>query len=1571
MSNNPQSMTFNDLRDALGIQNGALSGNTVTIDQGVFTSNIDTLMEYNWGGQNIYIRDAVLKEENQTEESVTISGNSHFLNAPDLQVVLTAWTDQETGLAEMKFDFQVLEATPSPTIWKLSDSIPGIAVEDPSQSITFDRATGEVTTPTYFPLDELKFFETRFVVTSIAGVVDDTSGRSLQWGTNFLSKVKAEGPVAMVSSIMGHSEDFDVSGTIRIPAPSETTSILTTPYENALHAAPFAWDVKDDFQYNLPGVHLQIHLGFNYDLVANKIGFRADTIDLYTPYRADWAVPTTTPQFLPQQAFRGSVSLGSANMQMDFAADFDFGVDYLTLISRFEGISLGNLAELTDLTGSGESLMDHLPTQISDLGSAIGTLSLTNMTIEFDARNASEIYIPRIAMTVGMPDINWDVWPGHFSIDSIAVNWDIKFPFISLGSLDDPDQQRSLTTYVQGEFTVENVPFRVRASSGDNYTVFAEMQSGATINLSDVINSFDNSVEVPAGLTIDLFRVGVSPGESYNLALGMVDGGWDLKLGGQDFSVSDVYLNMHKTTGQPVTASIGGDLALGSLGTFSIDYESPGDVVIYSYFPEIKVMDLIEEILPGKLSLPSGFDFDLEDSSILIKKEGQDYSFQLATEINTVGSMALQIDKTTGQWGAAFGIDLYLDKLSDLPGCGVLSALDGRGAPDQLLLVVSSIDRPNFQFPALAEFNNPALNANAIPTPPGGGLTDGLNLYASWRFGNGDQGTNTLLNLLQINGNLDVAISIPTDPRNGTKLFLSYGGQVLDNYDLNAQFGLRLNNGIPELFLGGTMTVPIKGNDCIFDVAMSAMATGIYFSGSMAGTLDFDGFQLSNLGLVFGINWALIPSIGVMATINTAQFNSSIAVLFNANVPSQSVMAGSISDISLKGVANEIAKVGSIPNEITDVLETISIEGINEFAVGGGVMRYLDEKDHAEVAKRLNEAGSLNLPSDSENLLIVVSDPGRKWTVTDISDGMKHYEVEQFSDGVKCKANAQIYLAPQAITIGGFNFVQGFRVMGALSILGLTWTTDIEISEREGIAATSYLDDSLVIWSENFFKLSDSTGSKGPLFSMATFSRPENQVEELREPHFILDGKLNLLGTETTAMVKFNTSKFEFLVGQSQSMSNHVGAFSGSYNLDWSINGTIGKNVGIDMGGDFDFAIAGTVNLKKLIGAEVKMGKVSIDMEVSASVDAAYDGKNGHLRVTGSFEFMGTNHSISFNLNGSTRGIDKIGEKVLDKVMKEIKNFYDNFDNWFDQLGGALEDLGDEIAAAAEVLGKHFDKSAEFVADKLKGLGADANRIASELTSNLLVATDRELAAVLDGLGYGASVIANAIKNAWTTTASNVADALKHVGADVKQIGNALKSAFNSSISSASGIIKNLGFNPVSVCTMIKNVFPNASLQTVTNVLKGLGYDTHIVLNRLKHHFNKGIQDSVNLLKNAGYSAREIGTGLESAFNRTANSIAGYLENAGFSAQLTGEVIYHQFRGVVNSEEAGEIMKYAGYSAREIAKVLRKDALWDKGSKATGKILKKAEFGKSTVKDALRYAGWSTSTVNDVINSIF
>jgi hypothetical protein len=135
-------------------------------------------------------------------------------------------------------------------------------------------------------------------------------------------------------------------------------------------------------------------------------------------------------------------------------------------------------------------------------------------------------------------------------------------------------------------------------------------------------------------------------------------------------------------------------------------------------------------------------------------------------------------------------------------------------------------------------------------------------------------------------------------------------------------------------------------------------------SASLIGSLVFGPVMLSNIVIVVGIDAELIPSLGFAAQIDLSAYgttyDSSIALFFDSGDPARSLFAGSVSDITLKQVANTIvgAVTGGdvIPGWLGDLLDQVGVSGTSKVTMPSSVATALDTRDFGGITAAFNAA---------------------------------------------------------------------------------------------------------------------------------------------------------------------------------------------------------------------------------------------------------------------------------------------------------------------------------------------------------------------------------------------------------------------------------------------------------------------------------------------------------------------------------------------------------------------------------------------------------------------------------------
>ncbi len=883
-------MDFSALQSLFAIKNNKISRKTLSLSSSDFPNTLSDFFTLCYNDRTLNLTQIQLAENDEKNQRIEITGVGSYLEVSSVKTRLESWLD-DNDQVQLTVSYQLLGANPGPNEWRFSKSFPDLPkTPDETQPILFDRETGESWQKERVPLDDFAFFNASFVASSCE-TVDSQSQQLLKRGINFLAKIRPEGPLAIAANAFKVTTELPVRGHIRLPVRSETTAKFRTQFMDTGTNFLFPWHVVDQVEGGLPGILLTIDIGVHDSLGKNVLTLDADSLMVYTPISDDWMMSSTNPAFKPVQGFSGSMAIPSANIETDITLPFEPGIHQWLGIAQCEGLSLGNLSQMAGLSGSKDGFMGNLPKELQKMGKGLGKLELTGFSVRVDYSDLKAIAVKNITVEIGMPELNWEIWPDRFELTRISCTFTIDNPFATTKSVN----SRIISTKLQASMDLGDVGCSVTADSRDHFTLYAQMDAGNTIPLGQLLKKYASAIPAPAELTVSTLRLGVSPGNSYSMAMAMdgEDGSFPIPIGPATLQVDDISMFVAYEKKQGFRGSVSGTVNYRNY-SLSMTYDTPGDVLIYSYIPKTSLNELLGAFTAGELKLPKSFDLDFENNTVQIQRAGNDYTFVLVTEVANTGSLALQIGKQQGQWGTAFGLVLNEPKISKLPGLQALKVIDDTVTLTELTLLVSSFDSPSFTFPEMAAFSNPSLSSSSIPMPSGGGVVAGFNAHASWQLDTKRKDMKLLKQILGLDPAIQVTLQIAENPSDATRLFTSISTKLMGKYPLAAQFGFMLEKGKVSLFLAGQLTIKIQKQPVNFNMAMSLLPTGVYFAGSATGTINFGNLKLSNMGLALGVNWGGIPSVGIAAQIDTKKFSSSIAVIADSTDPSKSVLAGSV-----------------------------------------------------------------------------------------------------------------------------------------------------------------------------------------------------------------------------------------------------------------------------------------------------------------------------------------------------------------------------------------------------------------------------------------------------------------------------------------------------------------------------------------------------------------------------------------------------------------------------------------------------------------------------------------------------
>lgn len=1244
-------MDFSELKERLGIENGVLTNDEVTIAGDTLTSNLDELIEYCYDNQPIVIRSAEYVSEDPVSKRVTIRGQSNFLNVPQLETEVRFSIDAQ-GQVQLLLKYTLIESEPRPNGWKFSKSFPNLPqVADHNEPTDFNRATQEVTQTMMVPLDGIIFYNSYFVVVSINEEAYDffENKVDLNKGINFVSHLRPEGFLAIIETLFNHTAELTVSGTIRKPLPTETPQQLALQYPSSLESLRYPWDIKNDFPYGVPGILLQVELGIDYTIVDDKIQFSGDKLYLYTPLDNDWLLPNTNPNFVPTQAYTGSIELNGTGIKMDMVSPIQIGVDALALIGFFEGLSLNNLSQLVGLTGSDQDPLSQLPPEIQDAGDQLDELALINARVEVDYTDQKNINVSYTSFTVGMPDLKWEIWDDHFEIDQIGCSFDIYYPF---STINDPDIGRDVEVTIYGQLKIEGVPFNVYASNKDGFTVYAEMAKEQTLPLKKIMETYAPGVPPPSDLTINIFRVGIAPREAYSMALAMAQqpNPWVIPIGPSDLTVEDVAIGFMYPKRGPVQGSISGSIGFGDFAKISIGYDIPGDIIIKGVIPEITLLETIGELCNEELELPSGFDLTFLYSSVLIQeKDLNNWIFQFATTLEGFGSLVFEARKTSNQrWGFAFGLAMSTGQMSELQGLGDLVKVFEEWFPfKELVLAISSFKNSTFEFPSFQQFDNSELqNSSDIKLPATvQGIDRGFYFYGKTIFERRNKILEALINLFKIpeGTQLDVMMAYLIDQKRfqlGVSLvtFLTPTGTATCDYENTCLIGTLFadvggSDGL-QFGLSATIKTTIQDTNVDFNVTLATVPNGFFISGTMdtQKLIDFGPVQLADVAIELGISYQALPSFGFAASLGVdGLFHSSIAVMVDTTNPRQSMAAGSLSDLTLAMIVDKLAgDSAQVPEWLDEVLDQVGIHGPENGSFNipaneaSEMVTALNEYDTAVISEKFKTHGGLSsFPSTIDELTVFKDDSRQQWYLTSLSDTgqnstIQHYQVSQSAetDPIDVSLTAQFYcvLDPLGTWIGRFYYDPGIKVSGVLELLMLKVEVDVEINQNKGIKIDVEMDP-IVVLSEQFFSITRLNDlNHGPKLSLLTYQDGHT------EPHFYLDGQITLLGQGFGIKINITKDGLDFRIEQ------HVLGV-----VTFTLYGTIKDPLNFHIGGsiDVDFSHSPIDILDDIIN-EVADASVEVGL------------KEGSPYANASFHVLGIGVDISFDLEDGFTNVEEI-----------------------------------------------------------------------------------------------------------------------------------------------------------------------------------------------------------------------------------------------------------------------------------------------------------------------------------------
>ncbi len=1320
-------MTFEELKQHLMLQNQQFQLTTQTLD-GAFQAFLSSY--YFKLGKVLEIDNATLVHDD-ANQAVLLTGRSAFLEVPNLETEARFHLDSDSQ-PQVCIRYTLVKSWTQTDKWKFSNSFPYL----PSEVIS--RLGSSEFEPL---LDDLQFTQAHYYVSS-APCQATAYDLSLEPGISFASKIKPIGFLGVLENLLPDIQPVILSGSI-VMLPDDTTLPLPSLNVDVTALEVYPWEMDSPA---LPGIHLNID--FDLGFKVGNASLHDTKFHMYAPLSKSMTMQDA--MYAPVNALTATFDIPSADMSVNMIALIKPQVKSLSFEARLDRFSIGNLTKLADACGS----LD-IPDKFDQFLKPLKKLELTNFgfMISWDNR----LTFDQIAFGIGIPDANWHIWQDDLVLSGIGAQFILHSPF----------KYRFLETNLWGIVDIDGSPLQIRGTVASHQLMLMAQISDADLPLKPLMKKIAPDVPPPSDLNISELQLMLIPGQSYRISGSLMQKpkAWTVNIGPTPLTISDVFFELSHTQSDGFAGYFNGNLAIGDNFTLAINYALPGDLVLRGEVNVFTLKSLVKNLTNQPLNIPKGLDFEILDASAVIQKSAGNMMLQLAGRIEGLGFIALEVRKIRGKWGIAIGISLNAGtKLSHVKGLGDLKAIEKIVELEDLLIAISTYDGPQFRFPDMAAFSNPVLSEANVELPKtAGGLVTGLNVYSQWRIDTHKKELKLLKGLLGLDPVMAMTLQVSNPPTKSSMLYTSMETKFDGKWPFKYQVGVALNNKVPEIFVAGKLQVKLNKRPYKFDVAMSIVQSGAYFSGSMVGTVKIKNLQFSNLLLASGVNWAGVPSLGISANLDIGKVSSSITFFFDANNPSKSVFAGSLSDLNLKDIAVSVAGAKKVPDELAAVLKQIKLKGTGQFKVPAkaskALANSLNELDYAKIAAAFQRYGKINLPTTHDQLNLVIKKKGSLWSITDMTNQMRHYQVKKVRSNILVSVNSQIYYAPQSTQIGALTFTEGFYLGGSISVLGLTSTTVVEISQSKGIAVDTTLNKNLVIYKKSFFYLGAADKkTQGARLSLSTFAQPKHKIKALRKPHFYLNGKLVLMGITSSGIITVTRKGFEFdlysqrpvpvpapLSGKIHHTLEGSGYFSSTGQLGTSLQNTLAFDTKINFG---------------------ELGKLKFKANVTGTVSASFNGKEAKASFKGSFTFKKKRHSVKLTLKADSKDLANMGKLVAKEVERIFTDVFDSAEEWAKFAADGFMEGIDSIEDTAKVLDKTFKKSAKEVAKSLKNAGHDAEKVGKALKNAFDLDKD-DLKSALKGAGYASKEVDKFVSSAF-----------KSLGKEAKKAGKKIKKLF-------------------------------------------------------------------------------------------------------------------------------------------------------------------------------------------------
>lgn len=1394
-------MDFAELETALAVTGGAATLSPTSLPG----TGLDVVLAAFNGGSSLVVAEA---ERTVANESISLKGKTTFANVQGAAVEGHFSLDNGGNP-------QALVRMTMPAGWTFSQSFP-------------DSASGKARAQ----LDALQLADAALVFSSQSAA--DVTTAPLKAGLNVVATLQLRGVAAIVDASLHGSPTALLHASLTPPLSS-----LPLP------PLPFGAAPWDPLQWTVPGILAEADLGIHLDLGEAKL--EKTRLCLYSPPSTTWL--KNNPGYEARQGLAGLFKLEAAGIEADLIGDLASEGKALAISAKVAGATVAKLEDLAGLA-PGQSLTAELPSEVRTALEAAGNLALTEAVIGFEESLAGPSFV---GFTIGYSGSGWNVFP-DIDVQISSLQFFIPRPFAGGGSV---------TAILNGVLKVAGQPLDVSVGLSPPL-VRGQLPTAATVDLKVFTNEFAPELTLP-DLTIDEFSFNVEPGSNWLVETTMAEKPpWEFDIGPGKLTLADVNMQLAKQNGADLQGYVSGLLILSNDLAIDAQYEIPGALMVRAQLPEVKLSQLISLLNQIGLNLPDGFDFSLGEPYVLLDLNDGAERFTAAAKVSGLGTLAFTAQSQSGQTGVALAIELE-GAPSSLPGLSALQKIESEVGLEEAMLVLSSLEDPGFQLPAMSSFGAPALANSKLQLPSqAGGLVRGLNVYAKLNAAKSPP-LQALADWLGISLSGTVAISLGVslpDPVTDSKLFIAVKTEV-DGVSVTGDLGLLMQGGEPGVFLDAEIQAEVESQKLVCAVSASALPNGVLVAGTMEGTLKFGPVIVSNLAIVVGIDLEGVPTLGFVGTfdIPDIDFDGSVAIFLDSANPGKSLLAGSVRELTLATVAKALAPGASIPSSLEGAFSKVGVKGLPGFQIPASRAAALEARNLAEIAAAFKQYGSVDFPTASDWVLLVISEPGHTWHLTDV-ETMTHYTLVLDGEQIDVSLDAQVYIAPQQVQIGAGSqplvFQQGMHLDGELDLWVVQVRAKIEAGQS-GLAAE--VEVAPIELGSGLLKLTDDSGSKGPQLSLSTYAQPNRQAP-FNEPHFLLSARIQMLGLDQ-AGIEIEVGSDGLHVDVSTTIASVV---------QIGLKGIIGDAANMLLEGTAGVGVDTTIDLGPF-------GSLPLDDKIAGSAAISLASGQANAHFSGELVFQGAQLSLpDIQIPIRPNALAELPQLVVGELGPAIEHFLlGNAQKWLEWVrGGILSGFAD-LGSIAHALSQAFQLAAGEISGLMRSAQYTATEVAEALRAGLSLAAQDVLNA-LDQAGYQMVEAAGAVEQAFSLAVNELAEVLKLAGATAQTAANVLK-ALGHDIDEVTKALVEVGYDAASVAQSVGSAFETTYTE-VAKALQAAGLTAEQIGAALGSAFGLVGQEVGSILNEIGESAAAIASTLRNVFNESVEEVANFLQSA-------------------------------------------------------------------------------------------